>query len=751
MTLPRSLLHSSRWLLILWIGVLTATVPVPPVDACGPYYFEYLDTHPKAPDDRQRYRGGELGVFQPTYSVDDLWVAYRLLNDLPLPVETETDPEPMTDAEDHARSRDLYQRINDWQDASAARRQGPDPRRINPEKGEVRQENGFESFVFYINCLGDAFDSATERLDWMVRTYGDDSPLVQRWIEGQDAVFARCSGEGPLPLAAKADWPEPLQAERRYQVASAHFYGGDFEPAADGFRALADDPQFRRPHLADYLVARSLGRAGELRQAIERLDRILSRPDLVSVHEASRRLRGHLQFRDNPAAALRRVSKELSAERLDSHTPQNLIDLQQGLRKLRSAVSGEAEVALQGSAQDPSGEDPGEDLLAWMRWMDGLKSESVTPGEALRVAEGRFQAGGGRHWWLAAAMAAEGLKPVDPKIASRLLAAVPDLPHDRAPGAAALAYHRAQLRFAQIRGEGDQAARSQGLEEWEQDVRQWMERAGGRSDRNRFQALYRRAAGDLEGYLERSLFVPAAGTWDGYEIEPMPSLGPYGGPELPVDALFDREAIERLNGLDPETLIAAAKRHGEGALPAIHRRRLALVAWVRGVVLERWDWAVEQAEVVAKLVEPTAPDLASDLRRLSSAKSEDRPFLAALLILRSPGLEPLVHRAEGWAEAARESPSTGFGWWCAESVGSAPVHSLAAAPLVLAPWIFAASDRLADHPDMPEALHLLVGSTRRSCGQGQGVFGATSKKAFQRLHRRYPGHPLTAQTPYWFD
>jgi hypothetical protein len=51
-------------------------------------------------------------------------------------------------------------------------------------------------------------------------------------------------------------------------------------------------------------------------------------------------------------------------------------------------------------------------------------------------------------------------------------------------------------------------------------------------------------------------------------------------------------------------------------------------------------------------------------------------------------------------------------------------------------------------PRAPEALHLVVRSTRYGCGDERT--STISKDAFQLLHKRYPKSEWTKKTPYWF-
>jgi hypothetical protein len=51
-------------------------------------------------------------------------------------------------------------------------------------------------------------------------------------------------------------------------------------------------------------------------------------------------------------------------------------------------------------------------------------------------------------------------------------------------------------------------------------------------------------------------------------------------------------------------------------------------------------------------------------------------------------------------------------------------------------------------PRVPEALHLIVRSTRYGCGNDETSI--VSKEAFQLLYKKYPKSEWTKKTPYWF-
>ena len=71
-----------------------------------------------------------------------------------------------------------------------------------------------------------------------------------------------------------------------------------------------------------------------------------------------------------------------------------------------------------------------------------------------------------------------------------------------------------------------------------------------------------------------------------------------------------------------------------------------------------------------------------------------------------------------------------------------------AAPDYLGGHVLAWARRNPDDPRVPQALHLVVRSTRYGCVDAET--SKLSRAAFELLHRRYPRSPWTARTKYWY-
>ena len=176
--------------------------------ACGPYYVGLPTVTSIEPADLAAFDRGELGVVRPRFRRATLVTAYRVLSGTP-PLRVNYDTPSVG-----AGSGISWVAIRDnVPGTSGATNVAPRTRRII-------------DYVTPINCLQDAYDTASRTFEQRQSQFGADSAPLRAWVRAQAAVFANCEEEPlslPEPAAADAD---PLtKADRAYQTAAAYFYG----------------------------------------------------------------------------------------------------------------------------------------------------------------------------------------------------------------------------------------------------------------------------------------------------------------------------------------------------------------------------------------------------------------------------------------------------------------------------------------------------------------------------------------------
>ncbi|MCG8456515.1 MAG: hypothetical protein MI919_09555 [Holophagales bacterium] len=746
---------TNRSWIILAFFALGALPSAMPGSACGGGVYEVRFWNEDQPDDPEAFLGGDLVPVGPRLSFPFLYVTYRHLVGLPVPegmIEAVLLSSPSRAGPDAARQ---------WQEArwrwTGDPAGGVSIRRIRfvqtAEGDHLRMRSIW-------NCLDDAFATAIRTLEARRLRFGRDSPELREWLRGQDTVFANCGEGRHIPEEIGPEWPEVLRHDRRYQIAAAHFYAQEHAEAERRFRALGEDADSPWSEISRYLVARVLLRQDRGQEALAYLEELLAGGRLELYRPAAERLLDHVRHREDPASRLAELAERLadpallSVPALDAGPDgtrdprerfrQDLIDLHYAL----------------GSGPPPN------DLAAWLAQLHPGTEGSV------ESALARLESGAGDHWWLAAALSElrsaarhsvshprEGARAED--LRARLLRAADRIEPEARNGPGRWLYTEARLQLLALAGR---------LDEVEAELVAALAEVSGSSFRstslrNRLADLHRRLAPDLETYLERSMMRPVASGWvNGFDG----TLIGLDVPALAEEDLLDATAARVLDRTSASRLLELGELP---FVPAQLRRRLALVAFTRAVALGDDSILSRAARMVAEL----EPALAAEMAAIDGAAEEgERRFLARLAILRAPGLHPDVHPHVGRREPVRELHELGQNWWCAgssfdlggralpvsqrlaETLTADPtwvaLERLPSAPLALGPEILAWADANPRDPRVPEALHRLVVTTRRTCPFGvREPYGGVSRSAFVRLHRRYPHSPWTEKTPYWFD
>ncbi len=744
------------------------------------------------------YTRGNLGVIQPSYGSDYLYVAYRTLVGQPVqPAEVEalwpdderiTGPERVTTGEAQQPEAPTNWE-NEWIAAAGGVKPVPSwtygiPFGVVPEAGvyiEFSLGDGNSQLISqYLNCPQDAFHEALNTLRLRTKQFGESNPVVQNWIAAQHAVFGNCDeGEGRVPDDLPSSAPAIARADRAYQQAAACFYAEKYDEAIARFRAIAQDISSPWSTLAPYLVARALVRKASvipkfgadltvLGQAETQVNAVLADPRLAPYHHAAARLRGLIEFRLHPETRLAELGVALMQKPADPDLAQDSIDFY----LLFDSTAGSSFFPQVG----PLGLDfytkhaenrAKSPLLDWMMTMrvDGAAAyqHSLEQWNATHSPA-----------WLAAALTKAA--PNSPQLAD-LVAAARRLPRS-SPAYASVTFHDLRLLVLQDK-RGDARERLARL-----DIKHLGpgNAATPISTVNLFRALQFKLARNLDEFFANATRVPAtittANSGQQFPAGDLPNA--YASYDE-TSPRFDVDALAVLNNFLPVAMLAKAV--DSPALPDQLRGRVAIAAWTRATLLGKADVARSLAIAVGSYV----PALKANVEAYNlAATPEERRFVAAFAALHFPGLRPYVTTDErftpiGEIDGFREN------WWCADGPFCREIVSLqipepiggiypesqvkppafltanereeAAQELRQLQQIGSGPDYLSKEavtwagahradPHAPEALALAVRSTR--FGRTDKDTGKYSRAAFELLHRRYPQSTWAQQTQYWF-
>lgn len=745
-----------------------------PVYACGPFAREAIFSYSKHPDfPLDGFVRGELGVLQQTYARSYLYVAYRYLNGLSL-----------TSADQQALLSLWRDRIAfDWQSQAeagketwlAARKKitnaGPEP------KIEVYRDKTKDEYDFFLNCPADAFEHAAQTLEARVKQFGADSAEVKDWLQGQDKVFANCSGGETIPDAATSP-AQIIRADRAYQIAAAHFYAMKFDDARNGFEKIAADASSPWNETARYLIARTLIRKASLGEAAKRNETLgLAEAQLKQtlqdikqgpLHDSAAKLVNLVKLRLHPAERLRELAQSLVRTNSNTNLKQDLWDY----TILLDQYLGDSEDGTNLSTGKNPEAVTGDDLSDWLSTFQANDKESFE--HALK----KWNETSSRAWLIAALSKTAGANAT---VSSLVEAA--DKIEPGSPAFATASFHVVRL----LMESGNQAGARRKLDQ----ILESNQSAFPISAVNRFLQQRMMLASSLEEFLKYAQRRPAAFSWgeDGREL-------PIEEKELSSDdelkqfvgrTLFDVDATRVMNGQFPLSLLreAAASR----LLPDHLRKRVALAAWTRAVLLNDGEAGKSLALVLSGL----APEMKPLLDEYQSAKTPERRKAVALYtLLKFPGARPFIDPNLGRTTPLKDRDVYRDNWWCDRSPDAeiptseqeeagdasatagnaapgvlrikmaflsaaqlaagekerAALQALGTAPNYLAREAVEWANRTPNDPRVPEALHIAVMATRYGCPDKET--GALSKAAWQLLHSRYAKTIWAKKTPYWF-
>jgi hypothetical protein len=741
--------------LALLSGIVLATVVFNPADlpSCGPFFAEAVFTETRTPPLSDYYQG-RLGVLQPTFTRKYLFVAYRYLSGQPLTgKEVASLTVPSNESSEPGATTTTA--IREWLDArSRIPGIGPPPeiriyRNDTASTGEWR---------YFVNCTEDAFRAAARTLDGRIRALGTGNPGIKSWGMAQDLVFSDCSKGEAIPALAEAQLPQPLQYDRAYQIAAAHFYSEHYDTAAGMFRTIAANNASPWSAVAPYLAVRCLIRKATVPQKYRAFDQsalveaeqelrvILQDKSRSSLYAVANKLEAFIELRLHPLGRIRTLAESLQRQASAGDFEQDLVDYLYLMDHFDLQHGFTPESARQTS-----------DMTDWILTFPG-----GNPAHSLE----RWKTTGSAAWLLAVLI---GLSADDPDSAAVLEAAQKFPKHS--PAFATAQYHR--IRLLMESGKENEARAA--LDALLPDLRTSLQN----SSLNLFLAERLRLARNFEEFLEFAPRIPQSTPEEDFYH---PELKEYMGGATP---LLDADSIKVLNRGLPLSFLSRAAM---SKLPLHLRKQLLRAAWVRAVLISDNNTAAALSGELERIF----PDLKADLGTWLAAKDAGaKQFALAMLLMHFPGMSPYLQSGvprrgklegiddfrENWwcgfnAEGGLDAP-TGFRYSVSryQKQGKPPDPAefpaflngsdkaafmgewkeLAAVPT--APDYFGkiVLSWAAKHPEderVPEALHRLVQSTRLGCTDSES--GRYSRSAFQLLHTKYPNTDWAKHTPYWF-
>ncbi len=754
-----------------------AVLLLTPVDifSCGPFFTEavFVSTRRPAPsiDD---YLAGHLGVVQPSYYDVYLAIAYRVLSGKPISAEEIAKAKKYWAYDDVVHQSD-DQMMQAWYAArAAARLPKPSSDRTDQYFADKAYKRIERTFGAYLNCTPDAFRNAALTVQSRTQRFGAGTPVMQDWVQAQDAVFSNCTEPQSVPDAAPANADPLIKADRAYQLAAAHFYREQFDQARAEFLQIAQDHSSPWSMIAPYLAARTLIRQATLSapedkpfdpkllaQADTELRAILADKNAAEIHPAVLRTLGFVEFRLQPQQRMHTLALEISGEQPTTDLGQALIDYTRLLEQKTND-------------QQPAADD----ITDWI-----LTAKSNDLAQAREHALARWQQTHALPWLIAALVKS---KAQDTQV-DALLKAAAAVPDD-SPAHASASFERARLLVGQQKFAEARHLLDRELERVPQPPNQ---------TRNLLLGLRWRVAQDFDEFLKFAPQVPVEYTngydEDEYCVDDNCSSSPENAQPKPV-ALFNVSVASTLNHVTPLQLLSDGTR--SKLLPQNLRQALLLSTWTRAAILG--DSA--QAVALGKQSAQAIPETASYVNAyVAATDAETRQFAAVFAVLHFPGMRPYVNAGVLRGTPLAKIDEYRDNWWC-EDVGrrigvpnfdnelysgtynqqpSADSTAPPRNPLPPAPAFSSSQQRTEAsgewtrlsqigtapnyfgkvvlawakaHPDdarVPEALHLVVRSTRYGCTNRETT--TVSKQAFDRLHSQYPKSQWAKQTPFWFN
>jgi hypothetical protein len=760
---------------------------LPEAKACGPFTINPVFSLSKHADfPLSDFASGKVGIIMPAYGRASLYVFYRYLNNLSA---TKNEQKQIVDALENRIGfyRGEYSKYEqnvpdyyaEWKAARA---------KIISDETKIETEKLVPGdYNYFSNCLPDAFHNATKTLEARISKYGNGEP-VKEWISGQDTVFLACEKAETEPKQLDENAPEWLKQDRKYQIAAAKFYLGDFPSARSLFEQIEADTNSVWKNAAKFVIARTFIRqasfieAGDdeskaeksnlLKKAATQLETILADDSMKDFHSSANRLLGLVKYRSIPTERQKELAEILAKPAENQNIYNDLVDYSWLLDYAENkAIDKGAEIETKKAEAENkpieydyelriSNFTPSElenDLTDWIFTYQAK--------DGFQHAFDKWKETGKLEWFVASLVKADSKTLQTSEILSEADKIQPNSP----------AF--ATVRYNQIRLLLESGKRAEAKKLLDQILSAQITKLP-RSAQNDFFAQKMIVAENLEEFLKfaqrkASIFVWSDdGNEQGADLSDVKELSKWT-----ERAMFDTDAVAFFNEKMPLQVLRQAALSSQ--LPEYLKKFLVTAVWTRAFVLGNKEIEREFTPLMLRYAKEYSP-LFSKYAGASNPANRDAAALIALL--RYPILQPYVPVGFGRGETeVRSIDSIRGNWWCAETENGEdksfydlyPFEYPKAYPDFLSAAEKSSAEREhkqlialgnsatffarralefasknPNHPQTPEILHLAVRSTRYGCTDNDT--GKLSKEAFDILHKRFAKSAWTKETPYWF-
>lgn len=708
--------------------VLLSAVSIFP---CGPFFEETIFSFLYTQSDKRAYLLGKPIFIKPSFFRRDLTFAYRyLMGGKRINAATNNYPEMDSIP------------VNNLPSWSTIRNKAlglPPNKEIEIKTYKYTQRGGYNS---YENCYADAFQFAAQTLSKRIEQYGVKSKEVITWVTGQDIVFSNCGGDA-LNIPSNINYPKDhiLIKDREYQVAAAYFYAGEFDHAKSLFQKIADDQDSPYNKISAYLVARNLVRKAflskeegfvkeNLEEALSISNSLLTKPEFKELKNALTNQIRRIQFYIKP----NELTKELETLILTSSTVPDLA--RNDFARLLETNSEEAKA-------DSSMAD----------WILNFRTEEKKA--SLDYALKKWKDTKSTPWFVSV------ITKISPDHTDVKLILDEGRNYKKDNYAyLTVSYHRIRLLLEQGRILAAQNLLAEVLADPQLNT----------SDKNLFLNFRPYLVNSEKEFIESAHLKPIGHSYDDDSNE----LFEDKFDKTKVAPHFTKAFAQIWNQRIP--IDKMVKIYSKEKVPTHLEKNFLFALFAKAILLNRID-------IMTALIPGLSlhPELRKELALFQKANTkEEKEFAGILTLLRLPGIKPNVQFGY-FRSNISQIDDYRDNWWCAfselkeEDNVLFPRHPIfkytrlkfiseqedkqaklewetltrqGTAPDYLSSRVIEFSKTLPNNPDLPEALHLVVKTTRFGCtGDKTSEY---SKNAFRILHKKFPKSEWANKTQFHF-